>query len=428
MIDHLAIRYEWYTFSDDSRLVTYINAWNYKIEEEAIDTYMGLVPITDGTKKLKFTKKAEPMEGVKVQAYFKVAGQPKWQLEDWTDKPYVSFCRDAAKERLTDLVIITSDSTQPTDASIGSIASMSDKIPPRIEVSSAGCYQYKGTASMILTAKGDGGTWIDEQVVQDVVFERIEEHPNIPYPILTMNVKGGQWSHTTTYNGKKCTGSGAGKTDLAGSTTTGYTNHLYLLYGAVSGPSMTRYAGSADASKSINVTVTCPDQSGTGTLRSYPWFGVDWLSAMHNVVYKWAKDGSLQGTGDFIENSSTTFMTFRWDLAPQKESAKAGEDPKSTPVAAATGSSSAGSKATAQPTKVPSLPNIPSYPNTDNVTQVNDSLIASTTDTLPIVVEFYKSEMIKLGWTDVSTPPEAGGENSVTLMFMMKGAVASIST
>ena len=127
---------------------------------------------------------------------------------------------------------------------------------------------------------------------------------------------------------------------------------------------------------------------------------------MHKVVYKWAEDGSLQGTGDFLEDASNAWMTFRWDLAPQKESAKAGDDPKSTPAAAATGSSSGGgSKATAQPTKVPSLPNIPSYPNVDNVTQVNDSLIASTTDTLPTVVEFYKSEMIKLGWTDVSTPP-----------------------
>ena len=424
-ISDLAIQYEWYTFSDDSRLVTYMNGWNYILEEEAINTYMGLVPIKDGTKQWKFTKAEKPLEGVKIQAYFKVAGEPNWQLEDWTDKPYVSFCRDAAKERLTDLVIITSDSE--VSGAHGGARPLSKEYPPRIEVSSAGCYQYKGTASIILTASGDGGTLVDEQVVQDVVFERIEEHPNIPYPILTMNVKGGQWSRTTTYDGKECIGSGAGKTNLAGSITTGYTNHLYLLYGASSGPSMTRYAGSADTGKSIEATVICPDQSGTGSVQSYPWFGVDWLSAMHKVVYKWAEDGSLQGTGDFIENASNAFITFRWDLAPQKESAKAGEDPKSTPVAAATGSSSSGgSKATAQPTKVPSLPNIPHYPNAENVTQVNDSLIASTTDTLPTVVEFYKSEMIKLGWTDVSTPPEAGGENSVILMFMMKGAMASI--
>jgi hypothetical protein len=425
VVDHLSIRYEWYTFSDDSRLVTYLNGWNFDIEEEAINTYMGLVPIKDGTKQLKFTKKAEPMEGIKIQAYFKVAGEPKWQLEDWTDKPYVSFCRDAAKERLTDLVIITSDSNLPNGTSVNSITS--SKEDPRIEVSSAGCYQYKGTASMILSVKGKEGTLVDEQVVQDVVFERIQEHPNIPYPILTMNVKGGQWSHTTTYNGKECKGSGTGKTSLAGSNTTGYTNHLYLLYGASSGPSMTRYSGIADSGKSIDATFICPEASGTGSLIAGPWFGVDWLSAMHKVVYKWAEDGSLQGTGDFIEDGSNAWMTFRWDLAPQKESSKAGDDPKSTPAAAATGSSSGGgSKATAQPTKVPSLPNIPNYPNADNVTQVNDSLIASTTDTLPIVVDFYKSEMVKLGWTDVSTPPEAGSENSVTLMFMLNRSVAMI--
>jgi hypothetical protein len=279
---------------------------------------------------------------------------------------------------------------------------------------------------MILTATGDGGIWVDEQFVQDVVFERIEQHPNIPYPILTMNVKGGQWSRTTTYNGKKCKESGAGSTNLAGSMTTGYTNHLYLLYGANSGPSMTRYSGSADTGKSISATVICPGQSGTGTLQSFAWFGVDLLSVMNHLVFKWAQDGSLQGTGDVLENASNVTMEFRWDLAPQKENAKAGEDPKSTPAAEATGSSSSGSKATAQPTKVPSLPNIPNYPATDNVTQVNDSLIASTSDTLPIVVDFYKSEMVKLGWTDVSTPPVDGGENSVTLMFMLNSSVAMI--
>jgi hypothetical protein len=426
VIDHLSIKYEWYTFSDDSRLVTYLNGWNYDIKEEAINTYMGVVPINDGTKQLKFIKNSEPMEGIKVQAYFKVAGEAKWQLEDWTDKPYVSFCRDAANEQLTDLVIITSDSMPPTDSSIGSIATSKD-YPPRIEVSSAGCYQYKGTASMILTATGDGGTLVDEQVVQDVVFERTDEHPNIPYPILTMNVKGGQWSRTTTYNGKKCTESGAGKTNLAGSATTGYTNHLYLLYGAVSGPSMTRYSGSADTSKSINATVICPGQSGTGTLQSFAWFGVDLLSVMNHLVFKWAEDGSLQGTGDVLENADNATMEFRWDLAPQKETARAGDKPESAPATAAAGSSSSGgSKATAQPTKMPSLPNVPNYTNADNVTLVNETLIASTSDTMQIVSDFYKSEMVKLGWADVSTPPVSSGENSLTLMFMLNGSVAMI--
>jgi len=425
-VDHLAIRYEWYTFTEDSRLVTYLNGWNYDIKEEAINTYMGLVPIKDGTKQLKFTKNTKPMEGIKIQAYYKVAGESKWQLEDWTDKPYISFCRDAAKERLTDLVIITSDSMPPTDESIASIASSKD-YSPRIEVSSAGCYQYTGTASVIFTAAGESGTLIDEQVVQNVVFERIEEHPNIPYPILTMNVKGGQWSRTTTYNGKECIGSGAGKTDLEGSSTVGYTNHLYLLYGAVSGPSMTRYSGSADTGKSINATVICPDQSGTGKFQSFPWFGVDWLSTMNKLVFVWAEDGSLKGTGDLLQNADNATLEFRWDLAPQKETAKADEKPEPVPATAAAGSGGGGgSKATSQPTKIPTLPNVPSYPNAANVTEVSNSLIAYTTDTLSIVSDFYKSEMVKLGWMDVPAPQGGGGENSVTLMFMLNGSIAII--
>jgi len=420
----LSIKYEWYAFGEDTRLVTYENAWNYNIDYEPINTYMGLVNINDGTTQLKFTKRAAPTEGIKIQAYFKIAGESEWQLEDWTDKPYVSFCRDAAKERLTDLVIITSDSMIPTDTS----GRYKLPNPPHIVGSSAGCYQYKGTASMTFTAKGEEGTLVDEQVVQDVIFERTDEHPNIPYPILTMNVKGGQWSRTTTYNGKECTGSGAGKTDLAGSITTGYTNHLYLLYGASSGPSLDRYAGSADTGKSIDATVTCPDQSGTGKFISFPWFGVDWLSVMNKVVFNWDNyTGSLKGTGDLLEKASNGSWKFQWDLAPQKESANAADDPKSTPAAAAAGSSSSGgSQATAQPTKVPSLPNIPSYPNVDNVTQVNESLIAFTTDTLPIVVEFYKSEMVKLGWAIVSAPPMNGDENSLLMMFMLNNSVAMI--
>jgi len=280
---------------------------------------------------------------------------------------------------------------------------------------------------MIFTAAGESGTLIDEQVVQNVVFERIEEHPNIPYPILTMNVTGGQWSRTTTYNGKECIGSGAGKTDLVGSSTIGYTNHLYLLYGAVSGPSMTRYSGSADTGKSINATVICPDQSGTGKFQSFPWFGVDWLSTMNKLVFVWAEDGSLKGTGDLLQNADNATLEFRWDLAPQKETAKADEKPEPVPATAAAGSGGGGgSKATSQPTKIPTLPNVPSYPNAANVTEVSNSLIAYTTDSLSIVSDFYKSEMVKLGWMDVPAPQGGGGENSVTLMFMLNGSIAII--
>jgi len=188
---------------------------------------------------------------------------------------------------------------------------------------------------------------------------------------------------------------------------------------------MTRYSGSADSGKSINATVTCPDQSGTGTFQSFPWFGVDWLSAMNHLVFKWAKDGSLQGTGDFLQNTSNAFMEFRWDLAPQKETAKAGDKPESASAAAAGGSSSGGSSATS-PTKIPSLSNVPNYPNAANVTQVNNSLIAYTTDTLPIVSDFYKSEMVKLGWMDVPAPTGGSSENSILLMFMMNSSVAMI--
>ena len=425
-IDHLSIKYEWYTFSDDARLITYINGWNYDIKEEAVNTYMGVVPINDGTQQLKFTPK-EPLKGIKIQAYFKVAGDSKWQLEDWTDKPYMSFCRDAASERLTDLVIITSDSELPSSSSSGYSVRYQEN-PPRIEVSSIGCYQYKGTASMIFTATGENGTLVDEQVVQDVIFERTDKHPNIPYPILTFNVKDGQWTRTTTYNGKECKGNGQNKASLFGTSITGYSNHLYLLYGATSGRSVTRYSGSGDISKSINATFVCPENTGVGTIQSLPWFGVDLLSVMNNLVFRWANDGSLQGSGDLLQDANNGSMKFRWDLSPQKETVKSAESSIATLAAQATQSAGGGgSKSTPQPTAVPSLPGVPNYPNASDVALINGMLIASTSDTLQVVVDFYKSEMVNQGWTDVSTPPSgAGSENSVMLMFMKGSAVATL--
>ena len=63
---------------------------------------------------------------------------------------------------------------------------------------------------MKFTGHGDAGEFTDDQVIPKVVFERTEEHPNIPYPILHFKVKEGTLNRSYEILSYKngCSGSG----------------------------------------------------------------------------------------------------------------------------------------------------------------------------------------------------------------------------
>ena len=236
---------------------------------------MGTIPIKDNTLIYKSENLSPDVyEGVKIQAYFKVQGDVEWQLEDWTDRPYVSFCRDAQSERLSELVIITSNSSQDTDLT------PAGSYQPILQVSDIGCWRYGGSASMLFSGSGEGGTVTDEQSIPNVAFERTETHPDIPYPFLHFKLVEGQLNRTYNYlsSDGSCRADGESHENLAGASPFTFGNDLYIMYGAISGPSLRRYGGQAAINQPITVNAQCPDASGSAPALPFPWFYTDVLS------------------------------------------------------------------------------------------------------------------------------------------------------
>lgn len=406
--------YDWFTFSEDARLITFFNGFAFDRAEEPIHTTMGTLPIDDGTTQLTFTQRSpEKYQGLKIQAYFKVAGDVEWQLEDWTDKAYVSFCRDALSERLTDLIIITSNSSQDAAGISGS--------GNTLQVSDVGCFRYGGSASFSMNGEGTGGLFTDEHMIPNVVFERTEAHPNIPYPILHFKVVEGQFNRTYNYSSKKdaCTGLGEQSLSLSGASTPFGTfgNDLYILAGAVNGASVRRYSGDAMVAEELTVNFTGCEQSASAKLQPYFWFGVDLLSQQLKKSYIVPKGGELKGN-DSLFNDDQATLTYAWNLVPLMETAGSsqaeGESQVVIPPIQNLIPSSPGSATSPAPTPIFSV--VPPYPNAIS-TQVSSTgmVIILTEDPTDEIAAFYSDAMVNQGWT--AAPPQGGTADNPSILL-----------
>ncbi len=80
-------------------------------------------------------------KGAKVQALIKIG--ETWRTEDWTDREFVPFCRDLTAERISELVLIISNSEFASrDRKLESPG-----LAPVLFVSNMGCWRWKGTAN-----------------------------------------------------------------------------------------------------------------------------------------------------------------------------------------------------------------------------------------------------------------------------------------
>jgi hypothetical protein len=84
-----------------------------------------------------------PNPYVKVQALIKIAGRPWEKEEDWSADREHGFCRDAADERVEELVFVFSHGYPP-----GQSVAFEPPVLPRFTVSNVGCHQWRGTVSV----------------------------------------------------------------------------------------------------------------------------------------------------------------------------------------------------------------------------------------------------------------------------------------
>lgn len=313
VIDHLSIDYQWFTFEEDAHLVAFYNGMNYTLEETPIDAPMGLTQITDGTTQYKFTRRTdEAVQTVRVQALYRVAGEVDWVLEDWTDRPYSVFCRDAKTERLTDLVIITSNS-----AKSGS-ARLTNDFNPHLSVMDTGCWRYSGEASVAMIGEGDDGLLNDTQNVPRVVFERMETHDTYAYPFMRFKLAEGEWERTYQLNVVEgdCVGNGEASGPLIPQSYEDYGDELMILYGAFTGPSILRYTGEGNPPLPIEVTFICPENEPTQPEPYFPWLFIDALTEVLGQTYTVGEGGVLEGSGNFLEGVEGATMIYTWNFVP----------------------------------------------------------------------------------------------------------------
>jgi hypothetical protein len=113
-----------------------------------------------------------------IDALLKIDGRWK-EPEDWTHKPMAWFCRDKKDERIEELVLIYSNS-HPGDESFsidpptGVHLFDEDSKLPKLRLSNAGCYRWRGTSSTTVTLNAGG---ITEQTAT-VLFERYRDPRN----------------------------------------------------------------------------------------------------------------------------------------------------------------------------------------------------------------------------------------------------------
>jgi hypothetical protein len=184
-LPRLSTTYKHFNFTDDSaRSIAFWNGatFNLKLEE--------LLPI--GIQYKPDTATADEKLGARVQALIKLRGQD-WQVADWTNVPYMTFCRDMLSERIDELVLIISNSEfKNRDRKL-----QPPGLAPVLFASNMGCYQWKGTTSY--TSNLSGLTTI---ITADATFTR--EATSQSPPFVTYKATGtGLWSVSG-----ECAGSG----------------------------------------------------------------------------------------------------------------------------------------------------------------------------------------------------------------------------
>ena len=132
-----------------------------------------------------------PFPDVKIWAIERVNGV--WKApEDWTHRGVVTYCRDNAEERIEELVLIYSNGDTASRGTTGNWYVELDPnayhdqdfgLLPQVALSNAGCWQWRGSASVTVNA----GSAFKQASGQDVVIER-SRPPNAPDDVPTFAV------------------------------------------------------------------------------------------------------------------------------------------------------------------------------------------------------------------------------------------------
>ncbi len=251
---HLSSRYYVYTFDDDTvSTIVFYNGMKDAVDVTSLSTSLGSAYTAPAP--------ADPSstQGAHVDALLKIDGT--WTHEDWTNKPYRSFCRDATRERLQALVIVL------TNADASNDLSPPGPKPPLIWASNIGCYGWNVTAN--LAAHYPGQAIDDTMTVTDLRFEAFGDlaaDPNtLEYRVFHATSGAYSWKLSGTTSAG-CTVSGSVNEPAAADPGDFYETLPYVTDGPGHRGMLTTILQKwIKAMGYFPATISgCPDQSGSG--------------------------------------------------------------------------------------------------------------------------------------------------------------------
>ncbi len=116
-VNELSAVYERYQFAPSVRSVIFFNGFSQKLSTIALKRNAAVGPggssvtLDGGLSYVVYDTTAEQRKGRQVWALKRTAtalspAMGEWKLEDWTDRPFVTLCRDKIDERVLELVLI----------------------------------------------------------------------------------------------------------------------------------------------------------------------------------------------------------------------------------------------------------------------------------------------------------------------------------
>jgi hypothetical protein len=193
-LPHLSIRYFQFDFPDASTSsVMFYNGLQRAVDQKTVADYGTVLTAPE-------VSDPNSIKGAHVDALLKINGQ--WTHQDWTDKPFPSFCRDLKAERVDSLIIILSNSDLATTLQA------QGKYAPILYATNMGCYAWTGSATL---SYNEQDSVFDKMTVTDL---RMEAQGDVPSDNDTplrrkFNVVSGTFSWTVSGVSGSCGYSGA---------------------------------------------------------------------------------------------------------------------------------------------------------------------------------------------------------------------------
>ena len=306
-VEHLSAHYFHLKFPDENvRTAVFYNGFSYKLGMKDVTTN----GLPYGVQRVASTLSDADRKGRNVRALVKISGQP-WKEEDWTNRAFVSYCRDKTDERVEEIVLVFSNSDhsdrtrklQPLD------------LPPTLWASNMACWKWTGTAKYRVTHPNGVIDTADATITwsRPAAGEATAVDNDIALRATGFEVQGTvAWtvSGYNTTNG--CQYSGSGTTGIRGSLT------LYNF--TTEGERHRGYHGDAKMDvHEVQVNRTCSD--GSGGPSPYPIL-VPVFTTWTPIGDHWAVK-TIDAGGAKMKDEFRNFMGINavidWDFQAQRE-------------------------------------------------------------------------------------------------------------